>query len=88
MGGSYTRWWTTYVSHIGCQLSAISILSFSSFSDPAFALWPTIKQSAQQVVPEENVTRHINRLVQEFLGWVDDDHCLLIHHHANVILCM
>lgn len=57
----------------------------SSFIDPAFALWPTIKQSAQQVVPEENVARHINRLVQEFLGCVAND-CLLIHY-ANLIWC-
>lgn len=61
---------------------------------PAFALWPTIKQSAQQVVPEENVARHINRLVQEFLGATDTDNIQgrldeivnsVIHNTADIL---
>ncbi|KAI7886663.1 hypothetical protein K492DRAFT_203184 [Lichtheimia hyalospora FSU 10163] len=61
---------------------------------PAFALWPTIKQSTQQDVPEENVTRHINRLVQEFLGATDTDNIQgrldeivnsVIHNTADIL---
>lgn len=73
-----------HVCHHSTSLAIIAYILFS-FIDPAFALWPTIKQSAQQVVPEENVARHINRLVQEFLGCVAND-CLLIHY-ANLIWC-